>query len=326
MYNARMLTKQDLLNSYQHVVDNASFVTIDNSAIDQFVHNFSPAQALHWSEACPFEYHPQATLEEELDMLFLLSNQAFYYWGTPKWHMEYQGQKYDGWWGAIACFQKAVEKGVPILEGEYLANLTLEQTQQLFAGEPEIPLLKERHEMLSSIGKTLVEKYQGRFHNFFAQASKDPVELTVQIAETFAGFDDVPTYKGKSVYFYKKAQLAVSDFVYNPLKLPTGVSNTNDLTGWADYKIPANLRQLGILVYTDDLANRVDNKVLIPEKSEEEIEIRASQLIAVDRIVQKLKPKYPNADAIFVQLQLWVTTQASGSLSKPYHLTPTIYY
>src|SRR3990167_8861366 len=115
------LTRQEILDSLKYVADNASFVKIDSLAIENYVHNFVPTPYTHWTKACPFGYKPQPTYVDEVDFLFLLGNQAFCYWGNPKWTVDYKGENLDGWWPAIACFKRALENNTPILEGNYLA-------------------------------------------------------------------------------------------------------------------------------------------------------------------------------------------------------------
>lgn len=321
-----MVSREEILNSLQFVVDNSKFVTINQDAISKYVESFVLAPATHWSHQTPLKYPGQESFEEEIDFLFLIGNQAFCFWGTPKWIIDYQKQKLDGWWAAIACFQRAVEEGIPILDGSYLASLSEEQTRELFRGEPEIQLLKERQVMLNKIGSVLETKYKGHFHNFFSSVDKTAINLIQQLAEEFAGFDDFASYKGQRVYFYKKAQLVVNDIYSNILGVDSGIVGVDQLLGTADYKIPAILRQHGILEYTPDLAERIDNRVEIPEKSEEEIEIRASQLVAVKQISDLLKPKYYQITPPLIQDILWLSTQKAGSLHKPYHHTKTIYY
>ncbi len=321
-----MVSREEILNSLQYVVDNSKFVSISQNAILKYVQNFVLTPATHWSHQTPFKYPGQKTFEEEIDFLFLIGNQAFCYWGSPKWTIDYQNQKLDGWWAAIASFQRAIESGTSILDGSYLASLSEEQTKELFAGTPEIPLLIERQGMLNKIGRVLEAKYAGSFHNFFSSVDKTAINLAQALSDEFAGFDDTASYKGKRVYFYKKAQLVVNDIFSNILGQDSNITGIGQLLGTADYKIPAILRQHWILEYTTDLAERIDNQVEILEKSEEEVEIRASQLIAVKQISDLLKPKYPQLTPPAIQDILWLSTQGLGSLQKPYHLTKTIYY
>jgi len=318
-----VLTKQKILDSVKKVVDQSSFVSIDEEAINKYVKGFVSTEIVHWNAVYPLGYKPRTKKEDEIDFLFILGNQAFCYWGYPaKWTIEYKGQKLDGWYGHIAAYERALERGMNLLDGEFLAGLTLEKTREIFAGEPEIPLLEKRWEIMKSIGQTLVEKYQGRFHNFFEAHQKDVFELTEAIAAEFAGFNDVPTYKGSEVFFYKKIQLVLIDISQKAETIP----NIDDSHGFADYKIPAILRTLGILKYNEELGQKVDNRIELPEASEMEIEIRASMLWACYLIVEKLRTKHPTLNMADFENILWIESQDKAKIDKPYHLTRTVFY
>ena len=51
---------------------------------------------------------------------------------------------------------------------------------------------------------------------------------------------------------------------------------------FADYRVPQILRQLEILTYAETLSNKIDNSIELPYSCEEEIEIRAATVIAVE--------------------------------------------
>ena len=92
------------------------------------------------------------------------------------------------------------------------------------------------------------------------------------------------------------------------------------IAGCSDYKIPQILRALKITEYSKYLSNIVDNKKVIPENDELEVEIRAS-VIEVERyIVEKT-----NIRSIEVNDFLWLKSKEIKS-SKPYHLTRTTSY
>ena len=211
-----------------------------------------------------------------------------------------------------------MENGVPILDGNYLSQMSLADARSLFQGEPEIPLLEERHKILVSIGQTLTHKYDGRFHCFFASTKKDVASLVKNISREFAGFDDVASYHGRKISFYKKIQVFLS--------YVKGIENYNQLVGAADYKIPAVLRKLGILVYAKELADLVDNRIEIPAGSEAETEIRASDLWAIHLLCEKLNPKRPSIYPATLDGMLWNISQKKDKTDKPYHLTRTIFY
>ncbi|MBP9669951.1 hypothetical protein KBD75_00970 [Candidatus Woesebacteria bacterium] len=317
-----------LLSSVQFVVDNSDHVSINHEAIGTFVANFKPTQVDHWMKACPFEYRPLKNIEDEIDRWFLADAQAFCFWGYPtKWNINYEGKQTDGWWGLLAAIQKTIEAGVPLLEGDYLANMSVEQIKELFAGEPTIPLLSERLTAFRQIGQTLVTKYQGRFHNFLTSAPKDAPELTLALAAEFEIFRDTASYKGETIHFYKKAQLLVHDLKEGfPGTKYSQIENISDLTGEADYKVPAILRKMEILVYDIELAKKVDNRIELTSGSAEEVEVRAGMLVALNVMVEKLKPAYPQMNALTLDGILWVMSQTKSGDDKPYHLTLTVDY
>lgn len=315
--------EESFYNALRYVNVNSKFVIINHYKIDGFVKNYTSTDSSHWSELYPLDYKRQQKDEDELDFLFLIGSQAFCFWGYPKkWTIKYKGKILDGWWALVACLKKALEEGLPILEGEYLAQLTLSQTKKLFRGAPEIPLINKRKEILNKIGKKLVEKYQGRFHNFFIKENKEAFSLVKKISKEFYGFDDTSIYKGRKIFFYKKAQVVVSDIriIINGRGY-WKIENIEKLPGHADYKIPAILRNLGILEYNSELSKKVDNREELKADSEMEIEVRANMLYALHLISEKLKISPTTLSGI-----LWSQGQIKNSLNKPYHLTKTIYY
>ncbi|MDP2671694.1 MAG: queuosine salvage family protein [bacterium] len=318
-----MLTKEKILDSVKNVVDQAQLVTIDEEAIDSYAKNFVPTKTVHWSRAYPLGYKSDRPKEKEIGFLIVLGNQAFCYWGHPsKWTLEYKGQKLDGWWGNIAAFERALEEGNDISDGNFLADLSLEKTQEIYRGEPETPLLRQRYDLMKALGERLVEKYQGKFGNFFEEHKKDALTLVAGLASELQGFDDVPTYKGKEVYFYKKTQVVLADLHH----LVEPIVGIEEMHGFADYKVPAILRTLGLLKYRRDLAEKVDNRVELDQGSEEEIEIRASMLWACQLLAERLEKRGIKLNQLDLQNVLWIASQDKTKLDKPYHLTQTIYY
>lgn len=318
-----MLTKQVILDSIKVVVDQSTFVSIDEDAIDRYVKNFAPTKTVHWGKVYPLNYNSNRSKEDEIGFLIILGNQAFCYWGYPtKWTIDYRNQKLDGWWGNIAAFERAVEAGNNIVDGNFLAELTLEKTREIYRGEPEIPLLEERFEMMKVIGEKLVERYQGKFVNFYEENKQDAFTLVEALSKEFRGFDDVPKYKGKEVFFYKKTQVVLADINH----LVEKVAKFEEMHGFADYKIPAIMRTQGLIKYSEELAQKVDNRIEIPEASEMEVEIRSNMLWACNLIVEKLKERNIEISPIDFENVLWIESQDKSKIDKPYHLTKTIYY
>jgi hypothetical protein len=99
-----------------------------------------------------------------------------------------------------------------------------------------------------------------------------------------------------------------------------------ELTGKADYKIPALLRKYGILEYVSELADRVDNRKEITAGSEMEVEIRAHMLWATELISRGLTQRGIKMTPIKLDNVLWVMSQYKSADDRPYHLTLTVNY
>jgi hypothetical protein len=73
------------------------------------------------------------------------------------------------------------------------------------------------------------------------------------------------------------------------IEYPSTFKNKEQLTMFADYRVPQILRQLEIMEYTPELATKIDNEEELPYSSPEEVEIRASTVIAVEMIMEKIR-------------------------------------
>jgi hypothetical protein len=147
------------------------------------------------------------------------------------------------------------------------------------------------------------------------------------ILENFPSFSDESTYKGKRVYFYKRAQLLVADIYQAFEGHKFGIfDNINEITACADYKLPFVFRRLGIFSYSDYLADKIDNQIQIEKDSEEEVEIRANTIWAVELMKQQIKEKITHADSIHINDHIRMLGQNKIKNDKPYHHTRTTSY
>jgi hypothetical protein len=108
----------------------------------------------------------------------------------------------------LYCLHRALNEGIDVLDGAYLADVTVDELRHILrGGTSELQMLDERAAILRDAGATLVERYDGHFHNLVAAASphlfddgKGMVDLLVR---DFPRFDDVAEYDGHTVRFYK---------------------------------------------------------------------------------------------------------------------------
>ena len=105
------------------------------------------------------------------------------------------------------------------------------------------------------------------------------------------------------LYFYKRAQICVGDLnaALTSAKLQvdnddtttstTTMNNDNmdEITTFADYRVPQLLRHSNIIQYSTKLAQRIDTYEELVQHSDEEYAIRASTIVAVELLVQELR-------------------------------------
>lgn len=96
-------------------------------------------------------------------------------------------------------------------------------------------------------------------------------------------------YKGRQVFLYKRAQIFAAD-LWGAFK-GQGLGELNDIgsiTMFADYIVPAILEQLGVLKYSSALAHTIQKVSEICSGSEEEVELRACSVHAVEKMRELL--------------------------------------
>jgi hypothetical protein len=83
---------------------------------------------------------------------------------------------------------------------------------------------------------------------------------------------------------------------------------------------------LGIISYSDSLREKIDSHEVIPFGSEEEIEIRACTVIAVEMIQQAFQNRGVSLFVIEIDWLLWQIGEKRKDEIPPHHRTLTIYY
>ncbi len=257
--------------------------------------------------------------------MFIFNALSFSYWGEPKWTIEYKDKKHDGAWGMILALGRGIEEGAAITNFEYCANISEEDFAHILRASVEIPLFEERWKILQEIGLNMIKNYGGKTSNLIKKVNGDAQKLLEIIVQNFLSFSDTTKYKGKKIYFYKRAQLLVADiFQIFGGKGFGELGNMDKITACADYKLPQILRKLEILEYTPILAERVDSKIEISKNSLEETEIRASTIWAVEFIKEEIKKRSPQIMSFQINDDLWLMTQ--NKIDMPYHRTRTTAY
>ena len=173
----------------------------------------------------------------------------------------------------------------------------------------------------------LVAKYGGAFSNAIETAGHGATRLAALLARDFSSFDDVASYDGRDVRFYKRAQICVAD-LYGAFQGERWghFEDLAKLTAFADYKVPQILRHLGVLHYGPVLAQHVDAKHVLASGSPEEVEIRAATIWGVEYLRRALASRGIHMRAFELDWYLWNLSQDESTAMRPYHRTRTIYY
>lgn len=266
---------------------------------------------------------------QKAQRVFLESAVNFSFWAKSKWHKwrtDREGELLDGGFGMMACFDRALAEGVPILDADYLAELNPQQTEALFqsSNRNQIPLLQARRSNLQEAAQVLTQKYQGQFINLVEAAGFDAVEIVKRLATNFPSFRDGADYHGLEVSFLKRAQLCAYDT--SVVLGPDKITNLEALTAFADYKLPQVLRSKGVLAYSVRLSDWIEQQKEIFPGKDEEIEIRAATVWGVELIRQALADKKEKYSAAQIDNALWLMGQDLPKDIQPYHRTRTIYY
>lgn len=316
------LTQEKIIESIKYVVDNSKYVSINENNIDSVIPLLKDNRKDSWLNSDYLDID-KFSQEQILMYLILCESLNFCYWDSEvKWKVEYKGKWYSGSFGLFYAISKAINNDCKLLDIDYLENITLKELDGIFEGTTSIPLLKERHEII----KKLVVEIK-KIPNLLQLFSVDSdIELLNNIINNFSNFRDISIYKGREVYFFKRAILLVSDLILNIDFIRERVKNNDNMLGCADYKIPQVLRQLGILEYSDKLSNIIDEGQQIEHDSEMEIEIRANMLYVIELIKSRLKRKRINMNSVQIDNALWLLSKNKEFKSKPHHLTKTIYY
>jgi hypothetical protein len=276
------------------------------------------------------KHHFRGDDEATLAYLLVLDAINFCFWPPPgrdRWEICHEGRSYSGYYALSVSLKKALESGIPITDARFLASLTLGQMKEILSGRGVLQLMEKRVENLQELGRVLLENYGGKASQLVAGAQCSAVALARLLTTSFSSFRDEAVYLGEKVFFYKRAQLLAAD-IHGAFGGEGwgGFGDMGKLTAFADYKLPQVLRHMGVLDYAAPLAEKIDGLIYLDPGSQEEVEIRANTIWAVEMIRQELERLGRKLRAFEIDWILWSLGQDEAFKKKPYHRTVTIFY
>ena len=318
----------EVLETAKNVAEKSRHVRINPEALEKFSRELAEGglPVPNWDA----EHHFKGSDEETVAYLLAVDTVNFCFWPPPgqkKWEILYKGKPYSGYYGLAVSLKRAIEAGIPLTDASFLASLTLQLLDDMLSGTGVLQLAEERLRNLKEMGRVLLDQYNGRASELVAAAGGSAISLMRRLAADFSSFCDQATYQGQKVFFYKRAQLFAAD-LHGALggKGLGSFKDIEQLTAFADYKLPQVLRHVGIFDYAASLSEKVDRMIYLEPGSEEEVEVRASTIWAVELIRKELKEKGKNLTAPEIDWTLWNLGQDDAFRAKPYHRTVTIFY
>jgi len=294
-------------------------------AILKWGHTADPSSS--WEHPCHFF----DGTEESVRWIFALDVLNHCFWpdpGEPAWTVIYNGNPYSGYWGLAASLKRALEQGFPITDPHFLSGISAGDLAHIFSSPGAMPMFEERLKNLREAGSIILSELGGDIMSLFDAASGlSAVRLVSEIVSLFPSFRDEALYGTEKVYFWKRAQIFVFDVFTAFAGNKWGKFNDiGRLTAFADYKLPQVLRELGIISYHRGLAARIDAMEPLLRGSEEEVEIRAMTLWAVEALRNGFQEDGQKLTSTLVDNWLWRLGQLDAFRKRPFHRCRTIFY
>ena len=308
----------NVLDTCKYVVDNSKYVKINYNNIDSLIDELLAFNNVHYLTKVPYKVYDMST-QDIVNFLLIYDSIDFSFWGKPKWTLD---NGLDGGIALLHSIYNLFKDKDSIEVYKYLENISIEEFSNILKGNIEIPLLKERYDIVTSIAHIANTKMDGNFYKYIENMNND-VDIFNTIITNFNSFIDTRIYNDKTIYFYKLAQLLTSDILHVIEIKENKDVDYSHLVGCADYKIPQVLNGLNILEYSSELINILDNKEEIEVNSSYEVEIRTSMIVVIDYIYNKINRGITRID---INDFIWSKGQDKTVKYRPYHLTRTTSY
>lgn len=289
--------------------------------------------ARRWAVAQDAERFPYPATPPELEfegdraaranLCLLLSCLNFCFWSEQPWSIEFRGQTWTRTYAMYAGILRAVAKDAAWLSPRRWAEADEAAVADLFAGRGQIPLLDHRRAVMNETGRCLQERFGGQFAQVVERAGGQARRVAYLLAEHFPSFRDVALYQGRPVALLKRAQICAADLHLSWQRGgDPGLSGMEELTVFADYRLPQYLRHVGILELEPELAARIARRAELPPGSPEEVELRCATIWSAEILRRALGGGIPAWRLDYV---LWERAH-DPAVGVDHHRTRTVFY
>ncbi|KAK9949103.1 hypothetical protein M0R45_004645 [Rubus argutus] len=295
------------------VASHSSHVVVDSSGIEKVAETIDAIPKVNWDfEGIHYFDNGPLTVQ----YLFVLDALNFCFWPD-------EDLNYDN---LAAGLKEALLNDKSAFDADRLQKYTGPELRELLKWPRPLPLEDERVRLLHEVGFELERSFDGKASNLVESCGKSAVKLVALVTRHFPGFRDHSVYKGHQVFLYKRAQILAADLwgAYGG-KGYGEFYDIGSITIMADYIVPAVLRQLGVLKYSATLAGMIEKKSEIGSGSEEEVELRACSIYAVEKMKDLISIKL-GRKVLSIELDLWLWSFGIQCPALQHHRTLSIYY
>lgn len=267
-----------------------------------------------------------------VDWIFTIDTLNFSFWSDQsddrRFSVEYKGTTYTGYWSLVAAINRALDDGIKITSPSFWVSqdFTIDVLASVFRSstDEQIPLLNQRYEVLVEAGRALKRMGFDSFEPVVRLADHSAMRLLDLVTSNFKSYNDVFTYKGRQVAIFKRAQILIGDLwgCFNGDGLGR-FDDIDEITMFADYRVPQILWELGLIKYSPELENIIRRGEMIESGSQYEVELRGCSVWAVE----VLRKYIPEANAVLLDFYLWDTAKEQEKQATiPCHRTRSVFY
>lgn len=213
-----------------------------------------------------------------------------------------------------------------------LVTLTPRRCAEIFGQSAGNPLATELMghfaDALEELGQLVVDEYDGSVLGLVEDADHSAARM-VALLDRLPHYHDVAVHRDAPVAFYKRAQITAFDLATAfEHRGPGRFDDLHRLTMFADNLVPHVLRVEGVLQFSDDLVARIERGDDIPAGSDQEIEIRACGVTAVEIMVTELRTSglWPDLTPGELDGRLWARGARPEYKAEPRHRTRCVFY
>ncbi len=199
--------------------------------------------------------------------------------GSGWWPTIRKRPGHSGYFTIAAGLMERFRDAVPWSAAE-LSEVDEATISGILGQDPEHPLMADYAAALRDVGEHVRADHGGRFEAV-VDAARGSAPALAGLLASWRAFADVSNYEGRTVPFFKRAQIAAADVDRMGIAV---LAILDRLTAFADNLVPHVLRVDGVLELEPALEARIEAGDLLEHGSPEEVELRACAVHAIEQL------------------------------------------